>query len=316
MNNLVESKNEVSQMNERSITTIQNIKDLQALEKSLYAQLENSASSSAPPSLQQQEKAIQRINELSKMRATLFGNLQDSYSMNQYQVAQTRNDLVDELTNVQIIEGELNNSKKQMNALKNEKINKLRMVEINTYYGKRYEAHANIMKIIIFTCIPIIIISVLNKKNMISGNIANALIAIVIVIFILTLWYKIADIMFRDNMDFDQYKFPFDPKDVDLDNGDSSNIVNLPGPLDMGIECVGDACCSGNNMVYDSENNVCVFKKNNSNSDSTTTENFANSDVSMLTKDAFSSIWNDSIKLKSNDKVAPYSDSNSNYVKI
>ena len=314
MNNLVESKNEVSQMNERTITTIQNIKDLQELEKTLYAQLENSASSSNPPSLEQQEKAIQRINELSKMRATLFGNLQDSYSMNQYQVAQTRNNLVDELTNVKIIEGELNNSKKQMNALKKEKINNLRMVEINTYFGKRYEAHANIMKIIIFACIPIIIITVLNKKNIISENITNALVAIIIVIFIITMWYKITDILFRDNMDFDQIKFPFNPKNVDLDNSDSSNIVNLPDPLDMGIECVGDSCCS-DNMVYDSDNNVCVFKKTDTSSDSNT-ENFTNSDTSMMTKDAFTSMWNDTIKLKENSKISPYSDSNFNYAKI
>lgn len=316
MNNLVESKNEVSQMNERSTTTIQNIKDLQELEKTLYAQLENSASSSNPPSLEQQETAIQRINELSKMRATLFGNLQDSYSMNQYQVAQTRNNLVDELTNVKIIEGELNNSKKQMNALKKEKINNLRMVEINTYFGKRYEAHANIMKIIIFACIPIIIIIVLNKKNIISENITNGLIAIIIVIFIITMWYKITDILFRDNMDFDQIKFPFNPKDVDLDNSDSSNIVNLPDPLDMGIECVGDSCC-GDNMVYDSDNNVCVFKKTDSSSDTNTnTENFTNSDTSMMTKDAFTSMWDDTIKLKENSKISPYSDSNFNYTKI
>ena len=57
MNNLVASKDEVSKMTERTVSTIKNIKDLQDLEKSLYSQLENSASSSSPPSLQEQEKA-------------------------------------------------------------------------------------------------------------------------------------------------------------------------------------------------------------------------------------------------------------------
>ena len=308
MNNLVGSKNETTHLNERSKTTIKNIKDLQELEKSLYAQLENSASSLNPPSLQQQEQSIRRINELSKMRAALFGNLQDSYSMNQYQVAQTRNDLVDELTSVKIIEGELNNSKKQMNALKMEKINKLRMVEINTYYGKRYESHANIMKIIIFACIPIILITILNKKNIIPSKIANILIAVVIVVFILIMWYKLSDILFRDNMDYDQYKFPFNPQDVDLDNSDSSgaNIVFLPDAVDTGIECVGDACCTGTNMVYDSVKKVCTTQNSNNKS----------SDTSIMTKEAFSS-WDSSINLKENSKISPYSDSHSNnYVKF
>lgn len=302
MNNIVESKKEVSDMNERSNTTIQNIKDLQALEKSLYTQLENTGSSPNPPSLQQQEDAIRRINELSKMRATLFGNLQDSYSMNQYQVAQTRNNLVDDLTTVRVIEGELNNSKKQMNALKKEKIDTLRMVEINTYYGKKYESQSNIMKIIIFACIPIIIVTLLDKKKFIPSSVANILLAIIIVAFILVMWYKIADILFRDNMDFDQYQFPFNPEDVDLDNS-GSNVVDLPGPLDMNIECVGDACCTGSNMTYDAEKNACVVQKN------------TNSDTSMMTKEAFSS-WDDKIDLKGNKNISPFNDSQNNYVKF
>lgn len=304
MNNLVESKKEVSDMNERSNSAIQNIKDLQALEKSLYAQLENTGSSPNPPSLQQQEDAIRRINELSKMRATLFGSLQDSYSVNQYQVAQTRNNLVDDLTTIKVIEGELNNSKKQMNALKKEKIDKLRMVEINTYYGKKYESQANIMKIIIFTCVPIIIITLLDKKKLIPSKIANILLAIVIVIFILVMWYKIADILFRDNMDYDQYQFPFNPNDVDLDNSDANNIVNLPAPLDMTVECVGDACCTGTNMLYDAEKNACIVQKP-----------VKNSDTSMMTKEAFSS-WDSTIQLRENKNVAAYNGQQNNYVKF
>jgi len=304
MNNLVESKKEVSDMNERSNSAIQNIKDLQALEKSLYAQLENTGSSPNPPSLQQQEDAIRRINELSKMRATLFGSLQDSYAVNQYQVAQTRNNLVDDLTTIKVIEGELNNSKKQMNALKKEKIDKLRMVEINTYYGKKYESQANIMKIIIFTCVPIIIITLLDKKKLIPSKIANILLAIVIVIFILVMWYKIADILFRDNMDYDQYQFPFNPNDVDLDNSDANNIVNLPDPLDMNIECVGDACCTGTNMFYDAEKNACIVQKP-----------VKNSDTALMTKEAFSS-WDSTIQLQDNKKIAAYNGQQNNYVKF
>ena len=304
MNNLVASENELNDMNERTKTTIKNIKDLQELEKSLYASLENSASSSNPPSLEQQEQSINRINELSNMRATLFNNLNDSYSMNQYQVAQTRNDLVDELTTIKVIEGELNNSKKQMNALKREKIDKLRMVEINTYYGKRYEAHADLMKIIIFTCIPILIITLLNKKNIISSNISNILMAIIIVIFIIIMWYRVADILFRDNMNFDHIKFPFDPENVDLDNSDANNVEYLPPEFDPTIECVGETCCTGEGMVYDSEKNICVFQKESN-----------NSDTSMMTKEAFSAL-DGSVKLKGGTNIQPFSESSDNYVKI
>jgi hypothetical protein len=307
MNNLVATKDEVSKMKERTSSTIKNIKDLQDLEKTLYSSIENSASSPSPPSLQEQEQAIRRINELSKMRGTLFGSLQDSYMMNQYQVAQTRNDLVDELTSVKVIEGELNNSKHQMNALKQEKINKLRMVEINTYYGKRYESHTDLMKIIIITCVPILLITILSKKNIIPQNIANILLAVIVVIFIIIIWNRTRDILFRDNMDYDQYEFPFDPQNVDLDSGDSSNIVYLPQELDMGIQCVGDACCTGTNMVYDKTNNVCTLQ-NNKNKTSDTSD-----DTAAMTKEAFSS-WNSTIKLQKNKNIIPFNDNDSNYV--
>lgn len=307
MNNLVATKDEVSKMKERTSSTIKNIKDLQDLEKTLYSSIENSASSPSPPSLQEQEQAIRRINELSKMRGTLFGSLQDSYMMNQYQVAQTRNDLVDELTSVKVIEGELNNSKHQMNALKQEKINKLRMVEINTYYGKRYESHTDLMKIIIITCVPILLITILSKKNIIPQNIANILLAVIVVIFIVIIWNRTRDILFRDNMDYDQYEFPFDPENVDLDSGDPSNIVYLPQELDMGIQCVGDACCTGTNMVYDKTNNVCTLQNNK------TKTSDASDDTAAMTKEAFSS-WNSTIKLQKNKNIIPFNDNDSNYV--
>jgi len=309
MNNLVASKDEVSKMKERSSSTIKNIKDLQDLEKTLYSSIENSASSPNPPSLQEQEQAIRRINELSKMRSTLFGSLQDSYMMNQYQVAQTRNDLVDELTSVKVIEGELNNSKNQMNALKQEKINKLRMVEINTYYGKRYESHTDLMKIIIIACVPILLITILSKKSIIPRNIANILSAVVIVIFIIVMWNRMRDILFRDNMDYDQYDFPFDPQNVDLDSGDPSNIVYLPQALDMGIQCVGDACCTGTNMIYDKETNKCALQNNKTKASDTS------NDMAAMTKEAFSS-WNSTIKLQKNKKILPFNANDSPYVKF
>jgi hypothetical protein len=300
MNNITQTNNEVSQINERTSTTISNIKNLQELERNLYADLENSASSSNPPPLEEQEMIITRINDLSNMRSTLFGNLKDLYSTNQYEVAQTRNDLVDELTTIKVIEGELNNSKSQLNALNQQKKNKLRMVEINTYYGKRYEAQANIMLIIIITCVPILIITILNKKNLIPDNISTFLISLVIVVFLIVMYFRVGDFIFRDNMDFDQIKFPFDPTDVDTDSS-NTNVVQLPDALDLSIECIGEACCTEDGMEFDATKNECIL---------------TNSDSAQLTKEAFS--MNDTnIKLKGGSSVSPWRSGNvMNYNKI
>lgn len=306
MENITQPANEISQMNQSTDTTISNIKSLQEMERNLYAGIENAASLPNPPSLEEQEQVINRINDLSNMRSTLFNNLTNLYSTNQYRVAETRNDLVDELTTIKVIEGELNNSKAQLNALTKQKNNKLRMVEINTYFGKRYEAQTDIIKVIIFTCIPILLITLLNKKNILKDGIANILIAVIIVVFIIIMWFKIGDLIFRDNMDFDRIKFPFNPDDVDIDSSGTGNIINLPDPTNLEIECIGEACCTDPSMVFDISSNACIIQ-----SDNTT-----NTDTEQLTKEAFSTC-DTCIPLKGGTNISPWRGGNvENYAKI
>jgi hypothetical protein len=306
MENITQPANEISEMNQSTDTTISNIKNLQEMERNLYAGIENAASLSNPPSLEEQEQVINRINDLSNMRSTLFNNLTNLYSTNQYRVAETRNDLVDELTTIKVIEGELNNSKSQLNALNKQKNNKLRMVEINTYFGKRYEAQTSIIKVIIITCIPILLITLLNKKNILTDNIANILIAVIIVVFIIIMWFKIGDLVFRDNMDFDRIKFPFNPDDVDIDSNGTGNIINLPDPTNLEIECIGEACCTDPSMVFDISSNACVIQ-----SDGTT-----NTDTEQLTKEAFSTC-DTCIPLKGGTNISAWRGGNvENYAKI
>jgi len=293
-------------MSDITDNTLTNIKNLQEMEQSLYANLEHQLGSSHPPSIADQKKLVKRINDMSNMRAALFDNLQEVYADSQTQVASTRTGLVNELTAVKVVEEELNNSKTQLNSIKREKQDALRMVEINTYYGKRYQAHTDIVKIIIIACLPILLFIILNKKGLLSSNITNILIGIVIVILIIILWYRIGDLMFRDNMNYDQYNYPFDPKDVNIDTTtDSSSITSLPKPIDLSIECVGDECCPSDNMRYDKASNICVID-----TDATKTS----SDAAIMTKETFA-LLDDNTKLKGGTNIQPYSEENS-FVKI
>ena len=60
-----------------------------------------------------------------------------------------------------IVEKELNAAKKRLQLLEEEKNNKIRLVEINTYFSDKYAEHSQLMKIVIFTLVPVIIISFL-----------------------------------------------------------------------------------------------------------------------------------------------------------
>ena len=138
-------------MNQSQAQTIKNIRELQAMGKDLYKKLDTSVGGEAI-SKQEARRLINRINELSTLRQNLFKNLKNMYSLLRNNVSNARQNLVNDLTNIGIVEGELNNAKKQIEVLQTEKNNKLRMVEINKYYSLNYQNHSGIMKIIIFTC--------------------------------------------------------------------------------------------------------------------------------------------------------------------
>jgi hypothetical protein len=194
---------------------------------------------------------VNRINQLSDVRMSLYKSLNYTYQTMQKNVNTSRSELVQLLTVVSVVEDELNSAKTQLNHLYGIKDNKMRMVEINTYYGKRYRAQAGLMKLIIFICVLLLVLSILRKKGLINDSISNILVGIVITLGIFFIIWRILDIYWRDNMNYDEYNFNFDP--------------NVRNKLDFGykapgipkIDCIGNSCCT-DGMIYNNEIRKCV----------------------------------------------------------
>ena len=108
------------------------------------------------------------------------------------------------------------------------------------------------------------------KKGFIPHNVGLALIGILIGLGIVVVFLQIIDIMRRDNIVFDEYKFPFNPENVDLSNEKSSNESDQPKKLDYTLSCAGKACCPDGNdygTVWDDTTKQCVtpsFKSSDS----------------------------------------------------
>ena len=115
-----------SSLNEGHAQTLKSIQELQTMEKNLYTQLEYSSANGG--NIDNESKIIKRINELSEMRIGLFKNLATKYKTIQNSVAETRVDLVDQMTVVGIVENELNNVKANLNNMETAKSDKMRMV--------------------------------------------------------------------------------------------------------------------------------------------------------------------------------------------
>lgn len=252
------SDNTLKQSENRQASILKNINELQQMESSLYSQLE--ASSGSDGSTERQEAIVNKINELSTMRMTMFSELESMFRSTQGRVAQTRIDLVDQLTTTGVMETELNNTKSNLNSLQTNKDNKMRMVEINTYYASKYQAQSGLMKMIIMICIPLLVLAILSKKNIIPPNIANGLIGLIIVIGGFIIIKQALNLSSRNNMNYDEFDWVWDPNasDPTVYEYDMQQLENVVGDLDASLEfgCIGSECCS-TGMYYDSDVGKC-----------------------------------------------------------
>ena len=118
----------VAQNNEQILTDIQS---LQQMEQQLFNSLETNTTLSP----QQQQQIVEKMNQLSNMRINLYQTLSGVNSFFQNSLSSSVGTLQEQTVAIGIVENELNYAKKNLELLESEKNNKIRLVEINDYYG-------------------------------------------------------------------------------------------------------------------------------------------------------------------------------------
>ena len=156
---------------ENTNETIENmlayLSQLQTTEEELYEILKDENDTT------NKKDIITKINDLSSKRDKLYVDMkQMSVDVNN-QNKNTSNNYSNQLQIISIAEKELNREKDRLKILNAEKYNKLRMVEINTYYSKRYESLAYVTILVIGFFIITIIINLLTNRGIIPENITN-----------------------------------------------------------------------------------------------------------------------------------------------
>lgn len=246
---MTDNSNNFDSLQERNQQVLNNISQLQTQEKALYDSLDDVSLST-----EQKQQIINRINEISQMRTNLYAGLKDMFSYYQQNVSASRTTLGQSIAAVDVLENELNQAKIRMNLIEDQKYNKLRLVQINTYFGKRYNAHSKLMKTIVFICIPVIILAVLANKEILPPNIYRLLVVIILVIGALLIGLQLIDMSNRDDMNWDEYNWYFNKNDAPSDTTEGT-------PTDpwgtASVVCVGSACCY-DGSTYDDQKNICV----------------------------------------------------------
>ena len=238
--------------------TLNTIGQLDIQIESMYNDLE-ALSVKQNPNANEQNQILQKIQELQQLKTSLYTSVSTNYATTQSNVAISRNSLVNEMAVGGIVEHELKNVQGNLGALQDARYGKLRMAEINNYYGDKYDTQAKVMKTIVYFCIPILILGLLMKRQILPSNIALILIAIVLGLAIVVVLFQLFDIASRDNMNFSEYNFPFDPTAVD--SNDLGNPNDQPVKADLSLSCAGRACCpdgNTNGTKWDTTNKQCV----------------------------------------------------------
>ena len=231
--------------NNSSLSKIQDdINKLQAMEQELLGTLETSPNLTLP----QKKSLNEKINKITGIRISLY---------------KTLNSTSGQTDAIKIMETELNRTKERIAGLKEDKNNKLRMVQVNDYYGSMYSEQSDLMKIIIFTLIPIVILVVLRQRMLLLflPEIVYTIILIAIsvaggVFFLL----KAGDYMTRDNMNYQEFDWVFNKKSAPKSSGAASTDPWLSPFSGIGT-CVGAQCClEDDTQIYDSVDMKCKPK--------------------------------------------------------
>lgn len=254
--------------------TIQNVKQLQDTENGLYKQLEAAIAANSDSATQDQ--IIAQINKVKDMRVSQFNTLNNMSDTLKKNVSGTLNKFIDEMSDsVIVVQNQLNKSDERLNKIEEIKNNKLRMAEINTYYGKQYKENANTMKTIMYFCIPIIILLILKKKELLPEAILNTLITILVVVGAIIILKKLVTNTFmRGNMNYDDINQLISTTNPNVETVIQYDMNELKGSdimddlssdasylaTKLGFACIGSSCCS-KGMIFDEKEKKCVEVK-------------------------------------------------------
>ena len=260
-----------SQNNQNNPTEqiIEKISNLQDLENQKYDDLNILlASNPTPDNIAQQKVLMNDITQLTNIRDQLFDTLL-LHAQNNVNVNDTMNASVkDKHTIVTLKENDLNARKAASAALSQDIENTKKMVDINVYYKKQYEARVIIMKYIVVVCFLVIFFIVLMNL----GWLPQEMVIVLVVIIILAGGLYIGSLMYdaykRSNINYDEYNWDFNSQEF------TSSISKQPRhkkPISKDRTCTSsDSMSSKLDSMYKSVSSSAASVEDSIKSSSTT----------------------------------------------
>jgi len=182
---------------------INSINNIHAFEGKLFSDLE--AVENGEQSSMTAMEIKGRISDLSKLRNQLYTDLNNILTSTQCNLADSRQNLADQIAMVEIVKKELDNAEKAIEELEIIRNNRRRMVQITDYEKLRFRSHKDIFRTIAFCGLGVLISVYLVNAGW--GSIGKlGIVASIAIAVILTL-KAIYDNWWRSDMNWNRINF-------------------------------------------------------------------------------------------------------------
>jgi len=184
------------------------IQELQSEELRLYNQLESQSIGNPDPA--EISQIIKSIENTTSLRNTLYEKLQNDLKKSKQDVGHLSSYIQEQIDTTQVLEQQLEESRKRAQQIKSSKTDVLRMIELGKYEASRYNAHKNVIKLVIYAILAVIVVTLLLKYNVIPSVLGSGLITLIVAGSIIMIGMRVYDLSMRSNLDYNQYNWSFD----------------------------------------------------------------------------------------------------------
>lgn len=230
------------------------IADLQEVERQLLDKL------STTTTTEEANTIVTKINQFANMRKNLYAAIAKQNENTLQSVESNLATLNQQKAAVDIMERQLNELKKKQSDLQDDKNNHVRLVQINTYFAERYEAHGQLMKSLLYTLVPLVVLAYLKNKQWLVGIFFYIPFLAVSAIGGYYFWHQLYSVYMRDNMVYSEYDWNYDRSEV-LPANDSKyhpdSSTSGAGSSGGGGYCMNNSCCA-DGTIWDPTKLKCV----------------------------------------------------------
>ena len=222
--------------------TIDKIAQLQTTEESLYGALTENAhnvASGKPTTFSndQIDEMTTQINTLSATRVNLYNIISKLYNNAIKNESDMKTTYDQQISTLEILENQLNNSKKQLSKLEDKKYDQLKMIQINTFYSKKYDSYRRLFRLVAVLGVLILITIYLSRIPVVAF-LSKPLTTLVSIVGIYIIIKRILDMYFRSDTNYDEYNWT-SPNNMSLSTSDTSG--NDAGGI---FSCTDGRCCT------------------------------------------------------------------------